>query len=520
MAIDANWSSVALLLPFSDSTNDAKGHAITAYGGAALSSSVGTPFGAGNALFLDGVDDYLGLEDMADFTPAGNNFTIEVWINFVAHTSEMTIVSQRAGPGSNIAFVLSYHDTVGGIRFSYSVDGSANVNVDRTWSPTDGIWYHLSVVRNGATVQIRIDGTQIGSDYTIGAASIYNSTAGVKIGALSTTPVLFFSGYIGAMRITNAARTITAAPTDIFPRPTISGVVYDHVAAKAAKTILVTDRSSSICVGGANSDPATGEYIFYPSDYGEYSVSRIDELADPYWNNVVLAARLTGTNGGTSFPTLTGQALTKTGTVTTTTASPTTNPFGTGSSALFTGAGSYLSTGSLAEMVLGTVYTISGWAYVTTIDATRTGLVFVGDVNSNSNRTSIGIYSDGRIEFYAESSSAIFTVQSSAGLITTIAWFHFAAVRYGKNALLFVNGSLVGSTVASGTEPTGNKFFIGASRASSAVRGLIGNMYDVKFSRRAEYLADFTVPASPFLVGPADGGSVENALIYDRVIPG
>ena len=46
MAIDTSWANVSLLCPFSDDLQDVKGHTVTAVGGAALSSAVGTPFGA------------------------------------------------------------------------------------------------------------------------------------------------------------------------------------------------------------------------------------------------------------------------------------------------------------------------------------------------------------------------------------------------------------------------------------------------------------------------------------------
>ena len=281
MAIDSQWSDVVLLLPLTDDTNDVSGHTITAYGGAALSSVAGTPFGAGNALFLDGIDDYLGLPDMADFTPAANDFTIEAWIRFTAHTTGMGIVTQRGGPGSNVAFLVEYNLTAAGIRFSYTTDGSNATLVDRAWSPTDGVWYYLSVVRSGTVLQIRVDGTQLGSDYVIGTNSIYNSSAGVKIGALSTTPAAFFSGYIGPVRITNAARTITAAPTAPFPRPTISGTVYDSVGAKASKVVVAIKRSNMTLAGQALSDGTLGTYTIYPSDFSEHIVAEFDTATYP-----------------------------------------------------------------------------------------------------------------------------------------------------------------------------------------------------------------------------------------------
>ena len=46
MAIDTSWANVSLLCPFSVDAQDVKGKVVTPLNGAALSSSVGTPFGA------------------------------------------------------------------------------------------------------------------------------------------------------------------------------------------------------------------------------------------------------------------------------------------------------------------------------------------------------------------------------------------------------------------------------------------------------------------------------------------
>jgi hypothetical protein len=64
MAIDTSWANVSLLCPFSVDAQDVsgnnftKGRIITPLSGAALSSAVGTPFGAGNAMHFDGTNDY------------------------------------------------------------------------------------------------------------------------------------------------------------------------------------------------------------------------------------------------------------------------------------------------------------------------------------------------------------------------------------------------------------------------------------------------------------------------------
>ena len=281
MAIDANWSSVKLLLPMTSDYQDVKAHSVSSVGGAALASTVGTPFGAGNALFLDGTDDHLAITDSADFTLGSSNFTIEVWIRFVSHSSTCAIISHRAGGSSNHAFSLEYSVGAAGLRFSYTTDGTTKIDVERSWSPSDGVWYHVSVTRTTTIVKIKVDGSQIGADYTIGASSIYNSSAQIKIGATDTTPIAFFSGYIGPIRLTTAARVITAAPTEAFPRPMISGTVYDDVGAEAAKVVVVLKRSTLALVGATVSDGVTGEYLFYPSDFSEHVVARFDTATYP-----------------------------------------------------------------------------------------------------------------------------------------------------------------------------------------------------------------------------------------------
>ncbi len=280
MAIDTSWANVSLLCPFSDDLQDVKGHAVTAVGGAALSSAVGTPFGAGNALLLDGVDDHAYLADSADWHVSNGDFTVEVWVRFVAHTATGLFISQRDGSTTNHSFSF-YWDTSLGIVFQYTVDGTTLVSVTRAWTPTNGVWYFVSVERAGTALRIKVDGSQLGADYTIGTAIIFNSTSPLRIGATNSTPLAFFSGYVGPIRLTKAARTITAAPTAPFPRPTISGIVRDSGAAYVAKVVKAFKRSTMLLAGESVSNGGTGAYTIYPADFTEHVVIEFDTATTP-----------------------------------------------------------------------------------------------------------------------------------------------------------------------------------------------------------------------------------------------
>ena len=530
MAIDAQWSSVVLLCPFegadgSTTITDVKEHFIAVAGNAQISTAQ-YPAGCSSSAKFDGNNDYLTISH-ADFAPGTGDFDIDFPLYKAGETTTGagnagTLIDFRtAEPSVAIAlFVDGGSGSTGANKVYLYVNGSVRI----TGTTSIGAAFkRVNLSRVSGVTRLFIDGVQEGSSYT--DTNNYTKTVANIGGRFAATSGDYRSlnGYIGPIRITKHGRghSTTFTPDSLpFPRPMISGTVLDHLAAPVAKTVLVYDRSTNAYIGGANSDPTTGQYTFYPPDFGELKVERIDELADPYWSSVALAARLTGANGGTSFPVLVGPALSKTGTVTTTTTTPTTDPFGTGSSTLFTGAGSYLSTGANASMLPGTAYTISGWLYLSALDPTYNGIFFIGDSASDLNRTSVLVDPTGLIRIHAYGTGSVYDSSSAAGVITSGAWIHFASVRNGANALLFVNGVLVVSAIATGTEPTGNNFHLGANRLSGAIRGMQGNLFDVQYTKRAVWLSNFTPPPAPFPVAPADGGSGENAAIYDRVIPG
>ena len=402
MAIDTSWANVSLLCPFSVDAQDVKGKVVTPLNGAALSSAVGTPFGAGSAMYFDGTNDYATTPAHADFALGSGDFTIEAWVYIAANSpadgggnKEACIAANYHSSGGWALVIAGNGSTTGtGIYLSYWNGSSWTTIVSVTTTVSQGAWHYVMAKRVGTATQIWLDAASA----TTGTNST-NMSLGqlMNFGGISTHTSYqkWLNGYISDLRITKGAgRTVTAAPTVPFPRPTISGHVYDAAAAPVAKTILVRDRSTGLYLGGANSDPSTGAYTFYPPDFGEVIVDRIDELTNPYWNDVVFASRL----NAAGFPTLTGQTLTATGTVTDSAAVA--DPFGgSQKSALFTGAGSYLSTGASAALLPGTVYTVQGWIRLATLASPDSGVLFIGTFGSNTNRTQIEVLASGAIEF-------------------------------------------------------------------------------------------------------------------------
>ena len=521
MAIDANWSSVKLLLPMTSDYQDVKAHSVSSVGGAALASTVGTPFGAGNALFLDGTDDHLAITDSADFTLGSSDFTIEVWIRFVSHSSTCAIISHRAGGSSNHAFSLEYSVGAAGLRFSYTTDGTTKVDIDRSWSPSDSVWYHVSVTRTTTIVKIKVDGSQIGADYTIGASSIYNSSAQIKIGAIDTTPIAFFSGYIGPVRLTTAARTITASPSEPFPRPTISGTVYDDVGAKAAKAVYVRDRDTGLVVGGALSDATTGEYAFYPNDFGEHEVARYDDVSDPTTNETVfnLVARSEPLGACTLKPIIDTQGHELTVKYDARSDS-TQTPYAGTASVYFDGSSDCLQSTNI-DFALGLndfsiefwYRPINGghggsWARVLQIGQNSTNGTLYLACSSSDNPSYL------RCEFYSGSWQLV--VQTT-GTVSNNAWHFVQLRRVNGDFFMYLDGVLQGSKTGVSYNITATQLSIGANTVYG--ESFYGNVGPLRISR-GPVRASTVVPAATALKPLVDGGSGENALIYDRVIPG
>ncbi len=131
-------------------------------------------FGQNDALYLDGANDYITLNPIGNFA-ANSNFTIEAQFTTTpdnqACTGNFRRLFSLSGAGNSRFefgscggdFVLFYNGNTSGL-----VTISTNaVNIE------DDMWHCVSVVRNGGTVEVHLDGALI---YTGATATVFNST--------------------------------------------------------------------------------------------------------------------------------------------------------------------------------------------------------------------------------------------------------------------------------------------------------------------------------------------------------
>lgn len=285
MAVDSLWGNTSLLLPLRNDLLDAKGHVITANNGAALSSAVGNYFGAGNALYCDGTNDFLSA-DSADFTLGNGDLTIEFGFYPVApggHGSPygrlLAIGPSSTGNGLYISSNAS--DNPMTLLIEYYTSGYSPIltYIATPISNDAWHWFQLDRIFSGGnyTWNCYVDGTL----YATKVTPINLTRTELAIGA-NTSGTTAFKGYFSDVRITKgAARPSHAVPSTWLPQPEISGIVYDSVGGKVAKVVTAQKRSTLGNTVATVSNGTTGAYTLYPIDYTEHVVTRFDTATYP-----------------------------------------------------------------------------------------------------------------------------------------------------------------------------------------------------------------------------------------------
>lgn len=280
MAVDSQWGNTSLLLPLSENLLDARGHTITASGGIALSSAVGTPFGAGNALYCDGSNDVL-TSTSADFTLGTGDCSIQFWLYPVtgghgASYARLFAIGAFGVSGSLYIASSGMSDPMK-FYFEYYNSGYSQLINEVATTITSDAWHFFQLDRVAGVWSSYIDGAL----YSTQSTSINLTQTTMALGA-NTAGTLPFKGYFFDVRVTKGAyRTSHASPSEPFPRPSISGVTRDGPGSLASKIVRAFKRSDGSLAGSAVSNAGTGAYTIYPTDYSEHFVVEWDESVDP-----------------------------------------------------------------------------------------------------------------------------------------------------------------------------------------------------------------------------------------------
>jgi len=174
----------------------------------AVSKTMSVTVNTDNALNLDGVNDYVVLDNVgtnASLSFAGtSNFTLEAWVNRKATGADAAIVSKFNGGVAGNYWLL-----IGSNGKPYFSREAAPWTVPASNVLPENEWHHIAGVFDGSTMKIYIDGILDNSVAASGSISSSVSSIKVFIGASSqnSSPSTFFKGSLDEIRIWNVART-------------------------------------------------------------------------------------------------------------------------------------------------------------------------------------------------------------------------------------------------------------------------------------------------------------------------
>ncbi len=196
---------------------DQKGHALTAVGAAALSTS---QFKFGTAsLSLTVPGDCVSSPDSADWNFGSGDFTIDGWFRLTTAVTALSQVVVGQFSNADQAWIV-YVGAAGKLNlFVATNDAGSPFNISGATVLSNATWYHFACVRDGNVGRVYIDGVQDGSGSVLG--TMLNSAQTLLIGEVNPPGTNTLFGNIDDLRATGACRypggTTFAVPTAAFP---------------------------------------------------------------------------------------------------------------------------------------------------------------------------------------------------------------------------------------------------------------------------------------------------------------
>jgi hypothetical protein len=202
-------TDATLYLPFDNAgIFDKTGNHTLALNGNVATSTTQTKF-ADTAMYFDGSGDYLALPASSETDFGTGDFTVEMWANPSAQTNDYPSLIACAASWSTGAFYIRYDNVGNADSFGVFWNPDDPLIIANTTSAT-GTWHHVAVVRNGTSIVLYVNGTNVGSA-TISSTRTLNLGLGgaVWIGNNGSAQC-FYKGYIENLQILNGVAKYTA----------------------------------------------------------------------------------------------------------------------------------------------------------------------------------------------------------------------------------------------------------------------------------------------------------------------
>jgi hypothetical protein len=173
-------------------------------------------YGTGSLEF-DGTDDYIEASYLSDLFDFGAlDWTIECWVYLEADSDGAGAIVEIYKDDSN--YIRLFRASGPDIQLRCESGGTTQFDIQSS-AQSQNTWIHVAGVRDGSTIRLFVDGTQVGTDTAFSIPSL--SGARVLIGLDLVSTDRYFTGHIDDLRITrNLARYTSnfTPPTAALPK--------------------------------------------------------------------------------------------------------------------------------------------------------------------------------------------------------------------------------------------------------------------------------------------------------------
>jgi hypothetical protein len=444
-----------------------------------FSTAVGTPYGAGTAVFTTGGNTTFGSAIAVDFVEftSGQAFSFEYWAYFNGTPSAYGQIVDCRNDDANPGGVLQVaHGTGGRLVISDGGGGSESNFIIR--GPSTGIvtgaWQHFAVSRDASsTIRMFYDGVQVAT--TARAFAADNKANGGR------------PHFLGNVN-NNSANLGGKVPGGAYLRD--FRVIKDaciYTTAFTTPTSPLTTTSTNIVLT-TSSDTRTHSHVWNYPDI--YKARRADTWPDLVYDTQI-ALYLPFNGSLTDFSSY-GHTVSAVGD-----AAVTTSPFQFHGSCAFDGNGDLLTVphNNIFDFV-GNDFTIEGFINITTAAGVQGVYAQWGGTGSRSFKVVISTNAKLEINGSKDGSTGTQVNQIASTALELNTFSHFAVTREGSNFRIFINGVNRGTTTDSGNLYNSSaNIAIGGNRADNTSSTLFGNLEDFRvINGLALYTTAFEVP--------------------------
>lgn len=208
------------------------------------------------SVYFDGIGDYLEIADSEDWTMGSGDFTIDFWAKRDSFGTSQYVLGQWdsvAGSWLTSSFALNFtpDNKVGALIVN---PATGPMSIESTTTITDSSWNHITMSRNGNSLNLFINGV-LENTLDLTGVTIANSAYKMGIGRIGEYDGLYYKGNIDEFRITKgeAIWTTNFTPPTEPDTATANTKLLLHMDGAEGSTSFA-DASSSVHVVTANGD--------------------------------------------------------------------------------------------------------------------------------------------------------------------------------------------------------------------------------------------------------------------------